>query len=251
MDTFREERIEKLLAQIGAAISRGHYWRINTGNLLMELKELVEHGQWLALLAEIGLKERTAQQYMKEARDDYNVQHKLANVPDCSMEAGDEERGDEERRDEEAGDEEAGDEEAGDGEAGDGEAGDGEAGDGEAGDGEEGDASDVELGDGPEYGAGTGEDPTKLTRQKRPDNVGAMHNYAGATRKSAAKTRSILAPPTESIRIGLEVDPGLAAALTRMRPTAQWARVKVDLVEVLRKAALEHETPSAAMEAAA
>jgi hypothetical protein len=236
MDTFREERIEKLLAQIGAAISRGHYWRINTGNLLMELKELVEHGQWLALLAEIGLKERTAQQYMKEARDDYNVQHKLANVPDCSMEAGDEERGDEERRDEEAGDEEAGDEEAGDGEAGDG---------------EEGDASDVELGDGPEYGAGTGEDPTKLTRQKRPDNVGAMHNYAGATRKSAAKTRSILAPPTESIRIGLEVDPGLAAALTRMRPTAQWARVKVDLVEVLRKAALEHETPSAAMEAAA
>jgi hypothetical protein len=236
MDTFREERIEKLLAQIGASISRGHYWRINTGNLLMELKELVEHGQWLALLAEIGLKERTAQQYMKEARDDYNVQHKLANVPDCSMEAGDEERGDEERRDEEAGDEEAGDEEAGDGEAGDG---------------EEGDASDVELGDGPEYGAGTGEDPTKLTRQKRPDNVGAMHNYAGATRKSAAKTRSILAPPTESIRIGLEVDPGLAAALTRMRPTAQWARVKVDLVEVLRKAALEHETPSAAMEAAA
>jgi hypothetical protein len=226
MDKFREEHIEKLLRQIGLMLSRGRHYRIEAGKRLRELKELVEHGDWLALLAEIGLKERTAQQYMKEARDDYEVEHKLANCSESGTEAAYDAGEDDADNEQIAVDEMEG--------------------------GGAGNASDVELSDDEsEDEATAGAFSTKLPNQKRPDNVGAIHKHAGPTRQRGGKTTSIRAPGVESIRIGLELDLELAAAITRMRPTANWERVKVDLIEVLRRAVLQYETSSAAMEAAA
>jgi hypothetical protein len=227
MDRYQEERVEKLLREIGQMLSRGRHYRIEAGKRLQELKNLVEHGAWLALLAEIGLKDRTAQKHMKEARDAYEVEHKLANCPESSTEAGDDAGQDEETESEPIADEETEDDVAGN-------------------------ASDVQLSDDePEDNCGAAEYSTSLAAQKRPDNVGSINNHVGATRKKGGRTASVPTPSLESIRIGLELNPELAAAITRMRATANWQRVKGDLIVVLQRAVLKYEKTSATLAVAA
>ena len=71
-----------------AAISRGMAHALKAGDLLLEAKASVPHGQWAAWLADnTGLSERTAQRYMQIARERPQLEAKTATVADLTIRA--------------------------------------------------------------------------------------------------------------------------------------------------------------------
>lgn len=62
-----EETLEQLKAKLRAVWVRGRQWRLEVGHLLLHLRRLAPYGQWGPMLAELGIKDSTAWDYMAEA----------------------------------------------------------------------------------------------------------------------------------------------------------------------------------------
>ncbi len=70
----------------GASFQRGAKHAMAAGDLLIEAKEQVKHGQWLPWLAEhCSISERTAQLYMRLAKARPEVEAKAQRVADLSL----------------------------------------------------------------------------------------------------------------------------------------------------------------------
>jgi hypothetical protein len=80
------ERIKLEHAEVGTAVKRGVKHAMAAGDLLIEAKTLLEHGQWLPWLAEhCAISERTAQAYMRLARHRPQIEANTQRVADFNM----------------------------------------------------------------------------------------------------------------------------------------------------------------------
>jgi hypothetical protein len=63
-----EETLDQLKEKLRTVWVRGRAWRLEVGQLLLRLRRLAPYGTWGPLLAELGIKDSTAQDYMDEAK---------------------------------------------------------------------------------------------------------------------------------------------------------------------------------------
>jgi hypothetical protein len=93
-DLARSNSLADLAARISVeheaatgAVKRGLQHAISAGDLLLEAKAQLKHGQWLPWLESCGLSERTAQRYIRLARNREAIEAKSDNVSDLSVSA--------------------------------------------------------------------------------------------------------------------------------------------------------------------
>src|SRR5262249_46840075 len=80
-------RIRAEHEQVVVALARGIKHAINAGELLLEAKAQIKHGQWLSWLSEhCAVSERTAQLYMRIAQRRAELEAKAQGLADLTLE---------------------------------------------------------------------------------------------------------------------------------------------------------------------
>jgi hypothetical protein len=83
--TDLRERLKNEHAAVLGSIKTSLTHAFACGDILLEAKTQVKHGQWLPWLETCGISERTAQRYMRLARNREAIQAKSDNVSDLSV----------------------------------------------------------------------------------------------------------------------------------------------------------------------
>jgi hypothetical protein len=63
-----ERTFQEVKEKLQSVFAHRKAWRIEVGTLLLTLRMLAEYGQWSPMLAELGISDSTASDYMNEAR---------------------------------------------------------------------------------------------------------------------------------------------------------------------------------------